>query len=396
MRFPTSGYTYGAAGLVITAGDYDNGYYIELVRTKVISATDRVKWTNELCFYVKYNNGTIRRIGPNGGKGIPMEVIAGKWYDLDVHFEWQGTDRVVSIMVNGVTRMTAVVPVGIGTGESIGGRYGFFTRGFSSAEFEYLYSSTYPFVDSTFDQEGWFDRISGGYQSGQYDREWTYGLRTNTKLNYGKKPARVVARYNSRLMDEFGPVVHEVREFDVKFNDKAPVLNSYLYFSNDNQIICPQYTGTPFGAKFILANTARTNAVVNGEDTLNNGEPLEQKMLVYGRVIERKDEETVTVTDEASVNMRGVIEVDISSSWIQSKTAAEAIGKWITGHWGGGVDEVVVGTLGNPLLQIGDVVSINQPAKSMTHSTHKYFVVGINHKFSGSMTSSFTLRRLRL
>jgi hypothetical protein len=395
MRFPTSGYTFGAAGLVMTAGDYDNGYYIEVTRTAAISSKDR-KYTHELRFYVKYNNGTIKTIGPNAGAGVPLNIVAGIWYDLDVHFEWQGTNRVVNIMLNGVSRLTAVVPVGLGTGESIGGRYGFFARGNTAAEFEYLYSSTYP-INDAFDQEGWFDRIQGGYQSSQYDREWTYGYRTNTKLKTSKPPTKYVSRYGSRMMDEFGPVVHEIREYDVDF-EKKPMIHSNLYISNDRQVICPEYTGTPFGASFILANTARVNAIVNGEDTLSfgAGNPVEQKMLVYGRLVTQEEPATETVKNLAAINRRGEVEVDIESQWIQSKTTAAAIAAWITKHWSGGNDEITISAIGNPLIQLGDLVAVNYPDKAFAYATHRYFVIGAEHSFDGGLETSYTLRRAKV
>jgi hypothetical protein len=395
MRFPTSGYSFGAAGIVITAGDYDNGYYIELTRTAAISSADR-KYTHELRFYVKYNDGHIKTIGPNGGAGVPLSIVEGIWYDLDIHFEWQGSDRVVNIMVNGVSRMQAVVPEGMGTGESIGGRYGFFSRGDTIAEFEYLYSSTYA-VNDAFDEEGWFDRIQGGYQSSQYDREWTYGYRTNRKLRYHRPTAYVRSRYASRLMDEFAPVVHEVREYNIKF-DKFPVIHSSLYISNDNQIICPEYNGNPFGANFVLANTARVNAIANGEDTLSFGadNPVEQKLLVYGRLVSRDEEQTVTVKNDAAVNRRGTVEVDVTSDWIQSKTAAQEIANWITQNWGGGSDEIKITAFGNPLIQLGDLVAIQYPAKSMTYAKNKYFVVGVENSYDGGLETNVTLRRAKL
>src|ERR1044072_7962244 len=66
---PNTGYTYGAAGMVINAGSNDNGYFVELIRTSSINSVDRQKYNHELNFYVRYTNGTIKRIGPDGGKG---------------------------------------------------------------------------------------------------------------------------------------------------------------------------------------------------------------------------------------------------------------------------------------------------------------------------------------
>ena len=395
FKFDPSGYTYGAAGIAFSVGDLDSGWFCEVVRTAAISTTDRAKYTHELCFYIKYENGTIKRFGPDGGKGVPVSITPGIWYDLDVHFEWQGSTRVVTMALNGITKLVASVPTGSGPGESVGGRYGLFTRGFTSAEFEYIYASTYS-VNDTFDDEGWWDRIKSGYQSNQWDREWTYGYRWNTKINGGKS-RKVYSRYGSRLMDEFGPIVHEVREYDVDFS-KTPVLNSNIYLSNDSQVICPQYNGNPFGAKFILANTSRLNAVVNGEDSITYGidNTLEQKLLVYGRTFTQDEEETETVRDEQGIKRRGEVSLDIQSEWIQTEAAAKSLGQWIIKHWSGGADEVTAEIFGNPLIAVGDIVEVNNVYRNMAAATHKYFVVAVNHSYETGLETKLTLRRRKI
>jgi hypothetical protein len=389
MKFPSGGFPYGAAGMVLSAGANDSGYYIELIRSKAMGVADRAV-TNELNIYVRKSDGTFKRIN----KGTPFFVPDNTWFDLDAKLETVGGNVVVSVAVNGVQRMTTTFAPANQTGESIGGRYGVFVRGYSRAEFEYYYASTST-VNDTFDQEGWFDRVYGGYQSSQAMREWTYGMRWNTKFRVGKPPAKFYARYNSLMMDEFGPVVHEVREMDVKF-EEGPVLHSKIYISNDSQVICPEYIGQPFGASFVLANTARRNVIVNGEDSVTFGaeNSVDQKLLIYGRTVNRDEQQTVTVSNDAAINRRGVVEVDIDSEWIQNKTAATEIANWITKHWGGGTDEVTVTTIGNPLLELGDIVAVEAPEKAMAFATHQYFVVSIRHSFDGGLESTFTLRRV--
>jgi hypothetical protein len=147
-----------------------------------------------------------------------------------------------------------------------------------------------------------------------------------------------------------------------------------------------------------LANTARVNAIANGEDTLSFGadNPVEQKLLVYGRLVSRDEEQTVTVKNDAAVNRRGTVEVDVTSDWIQSKTAAQEIANWITQNWGGGSDEIKITAFGNPLIQLGDLVAIQYPAKSMTYAKNKYFVVGVENSYDGGLETNVTLRRAKL
>ena len=395
LKFDTSGYTYGAAGLAISAGTNDSGYFVELVKTDAITANDRAKYTHELCFYVRYSNGTIKRVGPDGGKGVPIAIAPGVWYDLDVRFDWTGSNIIFSIMVNGMTRMNVTLGPGQGVGEPLGGRYGMFTRGFTSVEFEYLYASTYA-INDTFDQTGYWDLIKGGYKSNQWDAEWVYNTKTQTRIVRGKRTT-ITSKYGSRLFDEFGPIVHEVREFDVKFS-KTPVLHSNLYFSNESQVICPEYLPNAFGAKFVLANISRANAVVSGEDSYTFGidNTVDQKLLIYGRTFTQDDEKTYTVRDTQGVKRRGEVSTDFNSPWIQTEAAAKNLGDWIILHWSGGADEVEVEVFGNPLLQLTDLVSINYPIMNMAAATHKYFVVSISNSYEVGLSTKLTLRRAKI
>jgi hypothetical protein len=198
-------------------------------------------------------------------------------------------------------------------------------------------------------------------------------------------------------MDEFGPVVHEVREFDVKFS-KVPVQHSRLYFSNESQVLCPEYNSTSFGAKFILANRSRANAVVHGDDSLSFGADsvVNQRLMVYGRPVTQAEEQSITVTDDNAIRRRGEVSLDITSDWIQSKASAQALGDWIKLHWAGGCDELQVEVFGNPFLQLGDVVSVNDPLKNMTPATHKYFVNEISNSYDKGLKTSLVLRRAKI
>jgi hypothetical protein len=395
LRFTTG----RAAGLAMGVNSNDAGYYVELLKTASIGTTERT-YTNELCFYVRHTDGSIQRFGPNGGKGIAMSVIDGAWYDLDVKFETVGSNYNFLIRVNGAIRMAVSVPTSSGTGLSFGGGFAMFVRGYTNTQFEYFYTATNSPVSFTepFDEEGWWDRIKDGYQSGQWDRQWTYGYTYVSRLRYGRYvPIQIVNRYAYRFMDEFGPIVHEVREFDVEFS-KSPVLHSSLYLSNDAQVINPEYLSNPFKASFVLANASRENAIVSGEDTLTYGEdnPVSQKFLIYGRTFTQEEERTETVKDEAAVKRRGEQALDIDSEWVQTEAAAKALGNWIVYHWSGGADEVDASIFGNPLLQLGDIVSVNYPLVNMAPSTHQYFVVGLEHSFDNGLETNLKLRRRKI
>lgn len=385
----------GGVGLAVCQGTNDQAYHIEIVPTKLF--TDHPTWLNnqyEISFYKRDSNGNMKRYGPNGGKGVRYNVAKDVWYDIDVAITTVLGGRVFAIFINGQLLFQATVPSAEILPDT--GRYGVFARANNSANFEYLYS-TYGTEVPIPDEATIFDRITGGYQSNQAIDEFGYRWRDSTPLSSNISQQVIVDRYSKFAMDEFGAVVHEVREFDVKFS-KAPVQHSRLYFSNEAQIICPQYVGDSFSAQFILGNRYRQNAVVSGEDTLTFGADaaVDQRLMIYGRTVTQDDEQTVTVKDDIGVRRRGEVSVDISSPWIQSKAAAQAIADWIKFHWSTGADEVSVDIFGNPFLQLGDVVSVNHPQRNMAASTHKYFVVGIKQSYSQGLQTSLTLRRAKI
>jgi hypothetical protein len=401
LRFRDSGYKHGASGVCFNLGTNNRGYYLELVRTDRLTVLGGRKKQNEINFYVRDSSGGMHRFGPDGGKGAAFAVSKNTWYDIDISIRMQNgsfdesdsTGHVIQVSVNGTSKMTFTIPEA--STLPFTGTFGLFNRGNSQADFEYLYSNGTT-EDLHIDTNNFFDRIRGGIVSGQPDRDWIWGWIWLYRL-FKKASQPILARFQKRFFDEFGPICHEVREFDVTY-DKYPAVHSNIYFSNNSQIVCPEYKSDPFGAQFILANASRNNAVVNGEDTLTYGtdNPITQKLMIYGRTVNKADETTVVVKDDDAIRRRGSVETEIQPEWLQTEDSATALGDWIVLHWAAGNDEVDAEIFGNPLIQLSDIVSVNYPQKDFSASTHKYFVVKIGRSFDeGYESTKLTLRRVK-
>lgn len=403
MRISPASHT-GSAGIGIMIGPSESGYYVELTPTNILDANAGAlrKTLNEVSFYSRHVNGNQLRLG---GPGARAQIIRDAWYDLDVDLfmEPNNGPHNITIYLNGIVMMR----IRLSSGRvAQSGRVGTFVRGRAIADYEYFFAHAGGEEYRT-DEVSQFDKVRGGFVSGQWDREYVYSSRNATR-KIGKNTLTYKQNYNQYLFDEFGPIVHEIRELDVPF-EKFPVLHSRLYVSNSSEILCPEYVPTPFGAKFMLANTSRNNSVAHGEDTLKYGpdNPINQVMMIYGRLIFQEEAQTYTVKnkkgleenpikDEDSIRRRGKVEVDIDSRWIQSKSAAEALGNWILKHWAGGSEELEVEVFGNPLFQIGDLVTVDYPDKDLYRTTHKYFVVRINNSFNNGLQTTLTLRRAKI
>ena len=385
LRFnPEAGRDSQRAGLVINNnGGNEDGYFIELKATDKIGAAERGQ-RNELIVYAR-KGGVEHRYGD----GKTIRIVQGGWYDVDVTLKPIPGSHQISVWINGSKIITTNVPPAHSS--TMGGKFGMFLRGNTNVSYEFIYGIARNEPDPP-DNFSYLDRKLGGYMGAQWQREWVWRWRQNTKRKK-KSTGRERSKWNQYYFDEFGPIVHEVREFEVNF-DPAPVLYSRIYSSNDWNSIVTEYNGGPFKGKFIMSNTSRANAVVHGEDTLSYAgvvQTLNQVMNIFGKALVISDAETITVENPSAIRKRGKIETEINSPWVQTKSMAQAVADWIKDHWGTGSDEVEVSVFGNPLFELLDVVRVIHPEKSIDAN---FFVVGINNSWSNGIETTLRLRRI--
>ena len=378
IRF-NQGYPDQRAGIMFNTTNSENGYYVELQTTKSIGTNRSTR--GEVMFYSRVG-GVDKYLGKES-----TAIVDGRFVDLDVYYYTSGSNDKVKVSINGKTYFTATISGG--NKHAAGGRFGMFIRGKTSASYEYLYAVQKAVAEIP-DESTWYDRVRRAFSSTQWDREHVFSWRS-TGRRARKNHNRAWRRWNGMFMDEFGPILHEVRQYDVKF-DPSPALSSKLFISND-QVFCPEYISSSFGAKFVLVNGSRKNAILNGEDS-TAGNASNQVCFVYGQVPTIAENETVVVKNDAQIAARGKVESDITSQWIQSKDTAQAIADWINQHWSSGADQQTVTIFGNPLLDLTDVVDVHFPDRNMDTSSHKYFVIGISHNFEQGLETILSLRRV--
>ena len=382
LKFKNTGRGDQRAGIVINSnGGNENGYYIELQPSSKVNRAAR----NEVIVFSRTGGNTTL-----GGKGKNTFIAQEQWIDVDVSYSTQGSGGYLLISINGNPSFKVNVPAA--QVNPAGGRFGMFFRGDTDVEFEYLYAVTKP-PGNKIDQTSWWDGRNGGYLSQQWDTEWVFDWR-NTTRRERKKSRRKQKRWNRMYMDEFGPWVHEIREFNVEF-EPAPVADTRLLF-NSRQAVCLEYHSSSFGANFVLANTARRNVIINGDDAGEYsgwGEVSNNVLMIYGRTVDVKEGQRVTRQNDTQIKLRGRVETEVDSNWIQSEAAANSLGDWINTHWSVGADELTVTIFGNPLLEIGDLVSIDFAERFMTTTTHKYFVLGVKTDWDAGIETTLTLRR---
>lgn len=362
----------------------ESGYYVQ------IGATGKINRAlfNEVSIFVRYANGGYRLLGT----GRAHNIAPGVWYDVDVHVSGT-TDQRIDVSINGLKTLEIVVPAAQKPPSWDRGRHGIFVRGRSTARFEYLYSYVSGGIVPEIDDISFLDRIRGGVSS-QADREFMYSSKSSPVGGWRSRPsANALTKFKQKFMDDFGPYVHEVREYDIKF-EKGVALHSYLYMSNDYQLVCPQYTSTAYGAKFTIGNYSRQNAVLSGDDNFSMGadNTVNQRCLIYGRNIQVKDDQKITVKNDTMVKRRGEQAVEIESDWIQTKEAAQNMADWIVKKWSPGESRFEVRVFGNPLYRVGDVVYVDFPNADIS-ANKKFLVVEVSTSFGeGGLSTTLGLR----
>lgn len=386
LRFPKDpkGKNFMAGVWLWGDGASNTMYGIDVKTSKTV---DR-KSHNEIRILKRYGDGRVTTVG---GKGAVVNIEVGKWYDLDVGMQSAN----FTVFING----KKVIDAHDANQSQLPkkGRAGLYVRGDCVCDFEYFYMLADGGIqDTDLDNSSYLDLINGGYFSNQYYKNFVTKERV-AKRKRGKKTQKYTQRYDQRYFDEFGQQCHEFRQFDVTF-EKKPVLYSSVYVSNDSQIVTDEYIHNPFGANFILANASRFNSVVNGEDTKTYGSdnPVDQQLMITGRTIQQGEAQDYEVENEQAIRARGEISLEVASEWIQSESAAKALGDWIVENWSEPADNVEVEVFGNPLFQIGDLISVNYPPRDMEAATHKYFIISLDNSWDNGLVTTLSLRRANI
>jgi len=395
---------HACAGIRIDGDWGDTGYWIEVSPTYIVERENRVHRHEVSLVHMGTNKAGIRwPMAPNWfNKGYAVTILPDQWYDLDVrHAVRPNGDAQITAYINGVALGSWTIAANLRPVSQR--KNSLFVRGNCKCDFEYFYGMNHAASEVPGpDESSYLDLKTGSFTSGFIEREWrfySYLAHNRGPARFGKWVATSLNSPGNYFFDEFGPIVHEMREFTVDFEeDSVPVGHSYLYFTGQDQIACLDYTADAFSAKFTLVNTMRRDAIVKGEDAVTLGEDnkIQQKIFVYGRTLSNpEDANTIIKKDEDSIRRKGVISLEFDNKFIQSEVAANELGQWVLDQWATGVDELTLNVFGNYLIQLGDLVTINFPAKNMNPSEHKYYVVSLKNSFDKGLTTSLILRRAR-
>lgn len=373
--------TGGVAGLALKVAPDNSGYYIEVITSPRATEANH---TREINLVIRKPGGALKRLN----LGFAAAIAPGVTYKLDASIRYEATKDIIAIFLDGVY-IGKFEPSG---SDKLAGNSAFaiFARGpRTTVEFGYAYMigegavDTYDSSTSTF-----LDWVSGGYTNDIFWRNHMYLTNTGERFPT-KESAPAGARLRQVFFDEFGPLAHEIREFDITF-EGSPILHSSLYLSN-KKVFPIHYVHTPFGAKFALVNASRSSEIISGTDeNTYDGNTVDHLFMVYGNAICKEEPEFVNRRNNQLIKINGKSELEINSQWIQTEAGAAALADWIVNRWSAQPEDYQVAIFGNPAIQIGDVVTFTDQERFFNEK--KFFVKGVTHSYSSGLSTTLSLR----
>ena len=193
--------------------------------------------------------------------------------------------------------------------------------------------------------------------------------------------------------DEFGSVVREIRDFDVKL-DKGPGTNMTYYVSNSHAKMIDQ-NYQPDRATFSLVNLATHNIIVQGEERISNEETINHTMVIYGYKLEEEQEAEITRKNIPAIKDRGEIKEEINAEWISSDEEALELANWVLQTFSDPKDSLSLSVFPDATYSIGDRAQVIYD-RAGVDPEWIYMIVGISHSFGEKgLQTDVELRRIR-
>ena len=212
------------------------------------------------------------------------------------------------------------------------------------------------------------------------------GQFNDTVLNflYGDK---VLSNFNKTTLkngylEEFGTVARELRKVSIKYESR-PGYPLYPSLGINKFVNVLGSRLTSFGAEIYLINNAGTYVPLD-DSSIHSFSVIGNYLVTSGQH-EYKDS---TINEYTSPEP-----VVFESKWIQKESDAKSISTWIKDLWSKQQSVVSMQVFANPLISVGDIVTVNYPSNNLD-GTKKFVVMNVSNSFNQGLETSITARTL--
>ena len=171
-------------------------------------------------------------------------------------------------------------------------------------------------------------------------------------------------------------------------NNDLTVQSQFLSIP-ENALAYSDIASTGFRAKFAIANAS--NYAVFTKTTPADTQLADNALLISSRgVVVLSPQMTV----ERIINPQLINEViELQSDWVQSRESAESILKILAYSSDGFSKDISIEVFGNPLIQVGDVISLTYNIKNISNIL--FFVTAVDQNWTGNgLSTTLTLNQI--
>jgi hypothetical protein len=233
------------------------------------------------------------------------------------------------------------------------------------------------------------------------DREFLNGLVQKQPL-YTKSPTYLM---------QTTPEVSGINYYDVEYQtpaavsvDVLPVEYMMRYFPGNKPIHKKQFQkklvdeyslaystpiNTGFRARMAIANGSPHMIHLKKDSDDVNNLTVTLNLWTHEIVAPSDPEIIESVIDQSNISET----VQLDSEWIQSKQAAHKMLKVVQRGIEGFSKTVSLNIFGNPLIQVGDVVTLSYSLNGIVEQ--RYLVHSVSHNFSQGLSTSLNLKRIQ-
>jgi hypothetical protein len=363
MDDPISG---GAFGFFMSS-NASSGYIVKIDTSAKSSA---ISSKQELSI-LKVQNNTIKPLDDSQTDEVKLSgVFGGDAYRMDIRVKSTDDVNVITIYVNGymievtdtkTAENSILSPTNIVAMISTTG----------TTKFDYVYG-----IKTTLNQ---------------YNEKYTYNLyggrfSTNSlKFLYGERvlsQASATEPVNGQV-EEFGIVAREIRKVDIKYSSRPSYPLWPSTGANQFATVIGSQT-SPFSAEAYVLNNSGTYVPLDDGDKYS--------FYVGGKSISRSG--VLEYVDDSSNEFTSEEPVIFSSQWLQNNSDVINLAKWIKTQW---AKKQMVSSLemfGNPLISVGDVISIKYDYHGLDGTSQKFIVTNVDHSYSEGLSTSVVCRTL--
>jgi len=353
----------GGIGFFTNSNGLD-GYYVKLETTSNLpeSGSDR-----PLSIF-KVKNGVITPLQDSQEKGSNKSLAylaQGVSYKVDIRVKVENSVVAIDVFINNF-KVTAADTTDIISPTS---NIALFSNA-NSTFFDYVYSI--PLNETQYK-----DGVIGNQYSGRFGSttlDFLYG----DKLSSGFDNTGI----SGGAIDEFGTVARELLKVNIKY-DSRPAFPIITSLGLNQFVELLGYRLNSFGAEVYVLNNAGT--FIPLDDSRFASFSIIGNTLVQSGQNEYLDKTINEFTVPEQVTFESV--------WIQKESDAKSLSDWIKSQWSKKQSVCELEVFSNPLISVGDIVTINYPSNGLD-GTQKFIVSSINNSFDGGLSTRITTRSI--